>query len=94
MKTYKYTIIRADGHIDRTRIPLFDPFEVARRLPHSLVFVRLPATHSVSTVNAGLVTGPCWTLVSHDEHYLVDAEPQTDAQGCAYWRQTAGQKAA
>lgn len=88
MRTYSYTIVRASGAVERTRCPsLFDPYEVARRLPHSLVFLRVPAGQSVSTVNAGIVAGPVVTLVHGDEHYLVAREPKTDGEAVQLWFQ-------
>jgi hypothetical protein len=87
MTTYAYTIIRASGDLERTRIPaLFDPFEVAARLRHSLVFLRTPKGRTVGTKNAGFVAGPAVTLVHRDEHYLVPSDPRSDAEAFHFYR--------
>ena len=78
MRTYRYTLCRCSGVIEKITVPTFwDPFEVAAKLPHSLVFLHVPAKASVFTKTAR-VKGPATVLVHDGIHYSIPQIPIVD----------------
>ena len=84
-KSSKYTVVWANGDVTIERVPsFFTPYEVAARLPHSLLFLHVPKGHKVWDERAhGWVTGPCAVLL-HDEHTYYAAETAPESEGHAY----------
>lgn len=88
-KTYRYTVERASGEIESFRIPsFFTPYEVAKRLVHSVVFLHVPPKHSVFATSGGSIEGPALALVDSDEKVyrvpLQEIRNASDAMHC--WR--------
>lgn len=70
------------------RVPtLWGPFDLARKLPHSLLFLRVPRGRVAVTRDLGQVAGPCVVQVEADELWYGDGvEPVSDVQAMGRWR--------
>jgi len=78
MRTYRYTLCRCSGVIEKITVPTFwDPVEVAAKLSHSLVFLHVPAKSSVWTETT-IVTGPATVLVHEGTYYSIPQIPIVD----------------
>jgi|SRR5215831_9560 len=93
MKYDTYTAVRPNGEIETFKAPsFFDPFEIADRLRHSLVYLHIKPKFSVLGFDcvSGLSTaiyGPAYTLIYEREHYRVDELPADDGIALDQWKQ-------
>ena len=85
-----YKLCRADGTMERVRMPrVFNGYELAERMRHSLVFQYVPKGHFLFSDDdhydaaedrmTRRVAGPAWVWVTADAKiYTVPEEPQDD----------------
>jgi|ERR1041384_300569 hypothetical protein len=90
-RSFKYTLVRANGEVESVRVPIFDPLEVAARLPHTMTFLHLPKKYRVMGFNrvGGTTTyiqGPAVALIEKGEFYPVDHAPVDDRDALYLWR--------
>lgn len=88
MQYYKYTVCYASGDVETIRVPrLWTPFDVNKRLCHSLVFYHLAKSQAAfcRTWDA-FVNGPRVMLVNGDDLYTVDHAPTDDRDAFHLWK--------
>lgn len=94
MQHYTYKIERANGQIQKIRVPVvWAPEEVAQRFPHSLVVLYVPTKHRAFIENRPtlMVDGPAWVYIARasGKQFCLDREPT--GEGCIF-RQIREQK--
>lgn len=92
MKSTTYTIVHANGEIEQIKVPtLFSCYQVAERLPHSLVYMHVPRSHRVSTrslTGSGVVIaeGGSVCMIYGAELYKMPNVPTTDGEALHHWK--------
>ena len=86
MKAYRYTLCHCSGVIEKITVPtLWDPFEVAKKMPHTMVFLHVHTKWTVYT-KTRWVEGPAFVLVggpglqgvTEDTMYAIPQVPLVD----------------
>lgn len=90
MKAERYTVVHPDGKVERIKVPIFSSYDVAARIPHSLVFLHIPKGSSLfvdhNAPHTGSVQGPATVYVKDERTYWVPQAPETDADAYKLWR--------
>src|SRR5215472_14043463 len=92
MKHYTFSAIRADGKLETFTAPsLFDPFEIAERMPHSQVYLHLKPRFNVTGIDRqgqlAMITGPAFMLILEGEYYQVEALPTSEFVALKQWQE-------
>jgi len=96
MKQLKYTVARPDGRLERIRCPqMFTPYEVANRLPHSIVFMAVPEGSSVfgdGPDGSSKISGPATVVIDYlrAEFVWVSEAPLNGGHAFSLWAQFGG----
>jgi len=88
MNCHTYTVCHCDGKIEKFRVPqLFEPGEVAKRLPHCNVYLHIPKGWDVLVSNlCRHVNGPCIVCVDAEGDYKwVPHAPVDDRDDLSLW---------